>query len=156
VLVPPLLSLARLAVIAIALATSNASGQVVCTMPDGSVHTGTRIPKGCAVKDKYRGLVNPGQPPADPAASAARARRAESRREADAIARELRAVDARIAAVPELDPAAYANDTSGWHAQERDLAVRDATIGRLRSRQTELQWRLDSLKRELASLTASP
>ncbi len=143
---------ARLAVVGIVLAAGIASGQVVCTTPDGRVHTGTRIPKGCEVKDKFRGLVNPGEAPSDAAASAVRARQAEIRHEADAITHELRAIDARLAAVPDVDPAAYANDPSGWRGQDRDLAAREAATKRLHDRQTELRWRLDSLKRELAAL----
>jgi len=148
-------SLAFVAVAAIALFASSGSAQVVCTTPDGKVHAGTRIPKGCTVKDKYRGLVDPGQPPLDPAASALRSRQAEIRREADGIAGELRAIDARLAAVPDFEPSSYANNPADWQAYDRDLAARDAAIERLRRRESELRSQLGSLKRELARDTAA-
>ena len=153
-LVPSPAFVACVAGFTIALVASTASAQVVCTTPDGRVHAGTRVPKDCTVKDKYRGLVKPGEAPPDPATSAALARQAEIRREANAKKRELRAIGARLAAVPDVDPAPYPHDPVGWRAYDRDLAAHDAAIERLRGRQSELQWQLESLQRELAGLTA--
>ena len=153
-LVPSFASLACIAVSTIALVASTAFAQAVCTTSDGRVHAGTLLPRDCTVKEKYRGLVNPGEALPDPATSAALARQAEIRSEASAKARELRAIEARLAAVPEFDPAPYANDPPGWRAYDRDLAAHAAGIERLRRRQSELRWQLESLKRELAGLTA--